>query len=246
MTYGNDILDNLSRELLKRNSDGNIKCFLVYGSLLVDARNANDADIIVVVEKFTPALSELLAHVLAEFEKVDFHVYLREEVEGDVSFFTREYVLEYLAKGLCLCGENIFKACFSEVTEAQYKESIFIRSVEHVQMTRKVFFSNAYDDGYKIRYIQKYSRRLSINTLLFLQKASYDELSALSYPQVLALMREHKLLQDETDPTGNPQLSLQENFDLFCALSRNLLDCRRSLAIPLTRVNRLMHFIGLK
>lgn len=205
----------------------NIICLLAYGSMLTDSKNASDLDIIIVVNSFNPSLDNLFKLLSEEFEKLDFHVYLQKEIEQNLSFFTREYVLEYLAKGLCLCGENIFKDKFSEVTEIQYKRSIFIRSVEHVQMVRKVFFSGKHNDEYKLKYLKKYILRLSINILLFNKIMSHTECSKMSLPDVLGIMEKENYISRKYLNSDRIPDSLEDSYNLFCVISENLLNCRK-------------------
>lgn len=228
MKSGGFDFTELRDKISKINEGGNnIVCLLAYGSILTDPKNASDLDIIIVVDSFNPSLFNLFKLLSEEFEKLDFHIYLQKEIEQNLSFFTREYVLEYLAKGLCLCGENIFKDKFSEVTDIQYKRSMFIRSVEHVQMVRKVFFSGKHSDEYKLRYLKKYILRLSINILLFNKIMSHSECSKMSLPDVLSIMEKKSYISRKYLNSERIPESLEESFKLFCAISENLFNCRK-------------------
>jgi len=152
-------------------------------------------------------------------------LYLQKEIDTDLSFFTREYVLEYLSKGLCICGKNIFKNKFEKIIETEYQKSILIRSTEHTQMVRKVFFSNIYSNEYKLKYIKKYILRLSVNILLFYKIKPYAELSILPYLEVMRLMKENLFIESEVVKLD----SLKESFGVFCIISSNLVGARFKL-----------------
>lgn len=222
-------LKSLKKDLEALKEETGLECFLVYGSLLQGVEHVNDLDIIVVVNKFTK--TQLIFDSIKKHfpdSKLDFHIYLKDEVEADVSFFTREYVLEYLSNGLCLCGENFFKEKFKEVTPEQYKESMFIRSVEHVQMVRKKIFSQELDEEQKLKFVRKYLLRLSINILLFSGIASHEKLSSMSLVEVMRTMKDSGFLI-EFDEHQIRTGSLEEVFGIFCRVSENLIFSRKKI-----------------
>lgn len=222
-------LENLKKDLEALRIETGLECFLIYGSLLKGIENANDLDVIVVVDTFkkTQSIFDALKKHFPD-SKLDFHVYTKDEIEGDVSFFTREYVLEYLAKGLCLCGENVFEKKFKDINPEQYKESIFIRSVEHVQMVRKTVFSASFNEEQKLRFVRKYLLRLSINILLFNGISSHENLNSMSLVEVLETLRKNNLLEGG-DMENTEESTLEETFALFCKISQNLLLSRKQV-----------------
>jgi len=215
-------IKNLQRDLEVLKQECRLRCFLVYGSLLQGVERPNDLDVIIVVDAFekTQAIFEAISKHFPE-SKLDFHIYLTEEVETGVSFFTREYVLEYLSKGMCLCGENLFKDKFEQVTLLQYKKSMFIRSVEHVQMVRKTLFSDTLSKERKLIFVRKYLLRLSINVLLFNNISSHEALSSMTLLEVLRLMKEFHFLTD-FDEKLLTEGSWEEVFNLFSTVSARL------------------------
>lgn len=212
----------------------NICCILLYGSALkkTSLEDIKDTDIIIVLDDIKSDITELFDYIFKNFHDTDFHLYAIAEIEGDLSYFTREYVLEYLSKGVCLYGENIFQNKFKEVTKQQYTESILIRSIEHTQMVRKIYFSEKYNLEYKTYYVKKYIVRLAKNILLYKGIMDYDRLDELTNEEVIRVLINNNLLDKRYDLPWDDhlkQVSIGLYYDLFCEIGTNLLNCRTEL-----------------
>jgi hypothetical protein len=118
------------------------------------------------------------------------------------------------------------------VTRKQYRRSILIRSIEHVQLVRKVFFTKKYSLEYKQFFLRKYIIRLSKNILLFKNVMSYDDLSVLTNTQILSIMKSHGLILDEFDLSRmKTKKDLVQDFKLFCDIGSNLIRCKKELGM---------------
>src|SRR3989344_2104068 len=136
-------LSEFQREVSSLPGKENTVCVLVYGTMATDSDIANDLDIVIVVKKVDFGLNALFELLSRQSKNLDFNVYSHEEILNDLSYYTREYKLEYLAKGVCIFGTNIFLEEFEKVNKFRYRQSILIRSIEHLQMVRqKYFFSS--------------------------------------------------------------------------------------------------------
>lgn len=217
----------LKIEISNLSCKDNICCFLLHGSIL-NQKKYNDADIIIIVKDINKDVSEFFQLVFRYFKNPDFHIYSIDEIENDISFFTRQYVMEYLAQAECIFGFNIFQSKFKKVTDLEYRSSILIRSIEHVQMVRKVYYSNKYDKEYKINYLKKYTIRLAKNILLFKRIYTYNYLSSLSYTQIKRLLIRNKLLEYRSLRL-NSKNSLNNHYNIFCSLGNNLIFCKKHL-----------------
>lgn len=160
-------------------------CVLLYGSAVSDSKNYNDLDGIIVVKKVTPELSSLFRLLEEHFAKLDFNIYTEYEVKNRISYLTREFKLEYLAKGICIFGKNIFATLYQSVTQKEYRLSIFIRSVEHLQMVRQKYFFGLKTEEEKFKYLYKYFFRISKNILLFYGKFTHITVNKLTNAEVL-------------------------------------------------------------
>lgn len=145
----------------------NLVCVLLYGSVTLNSENPDDLDGVVVVKQVVPQIKELFDLLKSYFDKLDFNIYSEYEVRNKISYFTREFKLEYVAKGICLFGENIFKEMYYNTTNKEYKLSILIRSIEHLQMVRQKYFFALKNEEDKFNYLNKYFLRTSKNILLF-------------------------------------------------------------------------------
>ena len=160
-------LIKLQNNILLTSSKDNIICVLIYGSILNDDYIANDLDAIIVVKKVDSTLKDIFILFSNTFKKLDIHIYSQDEISKGISFYTREFILEYLSKdGICIFGENIFKYEFSKINYFQYRESMLIRAVERLQMVRKKYFLSTDNNDEKIKYINKYFLRLAKNILI--------------------------------------------------------------------------------
>lgn len=223
-------LTKLKKELSSLPSSDNVRCFLLYGSIFKKKKSQiKDTDIIIVLNDISLNTDDLFAFIFKNFPQPDIHIYSVDEIEHDISFYTREFVLEYLAKAFCLYGENILITKFTSVTNQQYRESLFIRSIEYVQMGRKVYFSEKYDVTYKEYFLKKYSVRLARSILLFKGLARYDALDKLSDDQILKTLQQKNLLQENVYSKGIGLWSLEDCYRVFCGIGMNLIGSKNDL-----------------
>ena len=207
----------------------NILCVLVYGTIVNDSSTANDLDIIIVVKNVDSTLNELFKVLSKKYKNLDFNVYSQEEILNDLSFFTREFKLEYLAKGLCVYGENLFKKEFLKVTLYEYKQSILIRSIEYLQIVRQKYFSTALNSKEKLYFLEKYFLRISKSILLFKKVDNHSSVNSLNKDEIfkkLITIGVFDLL-----PDINNVKSIDEYFNLFYILSEALIKCKKEFSI---------------
>jgi len=157
---------NLKNDIKSLDSNRNIICLLLFGSVLFDSNNAKDFDIIIVVKKVDPGLKELIALFSSRYEKVDFDIFTQKKMIKNLSFYTREFKLEYLAKGLCVYGKNIFIDMWKKVNRYEYKQSLLIRNIEYLQLVRQKYYSSE-NELVKLAYLKKYFLRISKSVLLY-------------------------------------------------------------------------------
>ncbi|MEI7512319.1 MAG: hypothetical protein WCK01_02560 [Candidatus Uhrbacteria bacterium] len=218
----------------------NVECFLLYGSIFKKKRSdIKDTDIIIVLKDIRRNVDGLFCYIFKNFPNPDFHVYDVKEIERGTAFLTREYVMEYLSDALCLYGTNPFIKTYNDVSRLQYRRSVLIRSIEHVQMTRKVFYSKRHHVEYKLTYLRKYIVRLAKNLILFKGISSHAELDGLAYGYIMNILQKNGMLEKQRRILGVGEAALQANYDLFCSLSSNLIQCKeeldRALELPLLR-----------
>lgn len=157
-----------------------------------------------------------------KFVNPDVLVYKYNEIIQDLSYFKREFILEYLSKGLCLYGTNILKTKFEKITNKQYRESIVIRSAEHLQKVRTLYYNNSVDVEYKRNVIEKYIIRLSRNIIMLNGINTYDKLEMLSNEEVLDILYDNYLINHRCNDFDNSQKSLEYYFKLFNLIANNL------------------------
>jgi hypothetical protein len=152
-------------------------------------------------------------------------------VTKNVAFYSREYVLEYLSKGICLYGSNPFVDLYKNVTHEQYKNSIFIRTVYHVQTVRKVYLSQINTFEYKLNYLKKYIQRIGKNILMFMGLAEYDSLEKVSAEFLLSELIKHKLIKSAETEGFNDLKPLEYYYNIFTDLSNNLPELRKNIRV---------------
>lgn len=220
-----DLLD-LKRKISLLPHADNLVCFLVFGSILDSEKNVNDFDAIVIVKKVNSTLNELFRLLASRYKQLDVNIYAREEVLNNLSFYTREFKLEYLVQGLCLLGENMLTDVYSRVTEYEYEQSMFIRSVERMQTVRQKCLSGSLTPQKKITYIKKYLLRIS-RSILILQ-GSEDNLSAnkLQQSEINKKLVEIGILDPSLD--FKKIKTPDEYFNFFnSVISKALIKCRK-------------------
>ena len=203
----------------------NVSSIVLYGSMYkkIFEIDIHDTDLIIVVKDPQNDFSELFIYLRGIFKNLDFHIYTEKEIEANIPFHTREYVLEYLAKGICLYGENCFPGLYKKVTSEQYKQSIFIRTIAHIQMVRHVYFSNKHNFEYKIFYLKKYIQRIGKNMLLFLDVSDYDSLERISAEHLFSELTKNGLITKSPTEGFNDFKLLDFYYHIFCDLSEKII-----------------------
>lgn len=217
-------LINLKTKISNLPITDNLVCFIVFGSTTISSKNPDDLDAIVVVKRVDSVLENLFSMLKEKYSKLDINIYALEEVENKISFYTREFKLEYLSKGICLYGNNIFIKEFNKVTSYEYKQSILIRSIEHLQLVRQKYLTSASNDECKVKYLKKYFLRISKNILLFKGIFDHSSVSNLPETEIYRKLVEVKLF--DKMPQLNTKVSLFEEFE---QISRALIYCREEL-----------------
>ncbi len=167
--------------------------------------------------------SELFQYLGKIFKNLDYFIFTEEELNKQVAFYTREYVLEYLSKGIPLYGVNPFVDIYKKVSLVEYKRSIFIRTVAHIQLVRKVYTSSRNSFDYKLSYIKKYILRIGKNVLLFSELSDYDTLDNVSPEQLLKELHKHGFLDNYQINDFNALRPLDFFYNVFCDLSEKVL-----------------------
>ena len=217
-------LIDLKTKILNVCTDDNLVSFIVFGSTALSAENPNDLDAIVVVKKVDSTLLNLFGILKESYAKLDVNIYTVEEVKNNISFYTREFKLEYLSKGVCLFGDNIFIEQFNKVTNFQYKQSILIRSIEHLQLVRQKYLTSTLNEDQKTKFLKKYFLRISKNILLFKGVFSHSDVNRLAEGEIYNKLIELKLFD------AIPQLDIEVSlFDEFRQISKALACCKQEL-----------------
>ncbi len=224
-TIRKDLLD-LKRKILLLPHADNLVCFLIFGSILNSEKNVNDFDAVVIVKKVDSTLNELFKLLKRKYKKLDVNIYAQEEVLNNLSFYTREFKLEYLAHGLCLLGKNILASEYSRVSEYEYKQSMLIRSIERLQMVRQKYLSASLTPQEKIVYVKKYLLRIS-RSVLILQGLENDlSVNKLQQDEINQRLAETGVLDSSLN--SKKAKTPDEYFDFFdSVISKALIKCKK-------------------
>ncbi|HAS80473.1 MAG: hypothetical protein UR25_C0001G0076 [Candidatus Nomurabacteria bacterium GW2011_GWE1_32_28] len=219
---------NLKKEIRNLKDKKKILSVIIYGSAISNKKKVNDLDGIIVVKEVNSSLLPFFNLLNTKYEKLDFNIYTYEELIKKISFYTREFKLEYLAKGNCIYGENLLKKEFSKISKFEYRHSLLIRTIEHLQMVRHKFFTSKIDDDQKRVYLEKYFWRISRNLLLFKGEHNHTSVNKLSQKDILKKLYTLKLY--DYVPKINSQLTLDEFFDCFVLISKAIIECRKEIS----------------
>lgn len=224
----------MSEEFLKLKNDieslllqDNLVSFLLYGSVLTSRNNAYDLDGIIIVKKVDDSLKSLFKLLENKYKKLDFNIYTEDEILSNLSFYTREFKLEYLAKSLCLYGNNILEQEFLKVDNFKYRQSILIRSIEHMQLVRQKYFLSLDPDSVKLVYLKKYLIRICKNILLFKGAYNHTEVNLLEEDEIEKVLAEHEILLSSI--SLKDLNSAEEYFISIQSLSSVLVKCKEEL-----------------
>ena len=210
----------------------NISAIYLYGSIYKEIHRADihDTDMTIVIKDDTVDISELFDLLHTYFEQMDFHLYTETEIEHDLSFFTRGFVVEYITKGLCIYGDNILEKYNTSVSKEKYRQSIFIRSMEYVQLVRRVYYSFDHNFDYKISYLKKYTTRLARCVILMKGYATWDELERLTPNQILRILYDNKHLSLEYSIYKNDlEKPIEYYYRILCEIATSLHTLRKDL-----------------
>lgn len=215
---------NLKNDIKSLTCSKNIVCILLFGSILFDRHNANDFDVIIVVKKVNFGLKELMLLFSSKYEKIDFDIFTSKEITEDLSFYTREFKLEYLSNGLCIYGKNIFINEWKKVNEYKYKQSLLIRNIEYLQLVRQKYYSNE-NELMKIVYLKKYFLRISKSLLLYWGMDNYASVNKLKSEEVIEKLLNTKIINKRLHFVQDQTLNYL--FDSFEILSGALIKCKK-------------------
>lgn len=220
----NEDLLKLQKEILRLPNRDNLVCILIFGSVITNKSAAHDLDIIIVCKNVNNSLISLFELLENQYRNIDFNLYSFEEIKGNISFYTREYKLEYLVKGTCVFGKNIFIDEYLKINNLQYKQSILIRSIEYLQMVRKSYFSKSTNLDHKFYFLKKYLLRILKNILLFKGVDNHNSVNKLDQNELF-----HKLFKlggIKIMPKLDRINTLHDYFNLFCIVSDALIKCK--------------------
>lgn len=215
----------LQKEIEYLPSRENLVSVLVYGTMITESDFANDLDIVIVVNQVNTSLNALINILTKYSQNLDFNVYTHKELVNNLSYFTREFKLEYLAKGVCIYGSNIFEQEFKKVDNFKYRQSILIRSIEHMQMMRQKYFSPSFSPEQKFNYLKKYFLRISKNILLFKGVDSHTSVNKLSDGDVMKKL--YNLGMFSSVPNLENIVDADEYCGLFDLISDALIRCKK-------------------
>ncbi len=151
----------------------------VYGSFLYKDFSG-DLDLIMVMKKYDSKLIKLIEIIQNVYGDVDLDVYTEEEIKTGLPYRSKEFKLEYLAKSKCIMGDpNLFIGLFSDISIADYKNSILVRTVDHIQKVRLKYTDATILRRDKIKFIRKYYFRILKNILLYSDYGNYTTVNDL-------------------------------------------------------------------
>ncbi len=203
----------------------NLVSVLVYGTTVSSNDIANDLDVVIVAKKVDSSLKTLFELLSSESKNLDFNLYSKEEFFNDLSYYTREFKLEYLAKGFCVYGINIFEQEYRKVNKYSYRQSILIRSIEYLQMVRQRYFSAFFDPDQKLRYFKKYFLRISKSILLFKGVCDHSSVNNMADSEIMGNLFDLGIFS--VLPNLEEARTLEEYFNLFDIISDALIKCKK-------------------
>lgn len=223
-----DFLD-LQRKINLLSSKENLVTVLIYGSAVSGTTTAGDFDVILVAKRVDSTLKEIFDLFNSRYINLDLDAYSEKEITNHFSFYTREFKLEYLAKGLCVYGVNVFKKELLHVDDYQYRQSILVRSIEHLRMVRRRYFSVSGTYNERLNFIKKYFLRISRNILLFKRVGDHSFVYNLNQTEVFKKLIELNMLN--VTPNIEEINNLDELFSLFGVLSEALIKCKKEFDV---------------
>lgn len=185
--------DNLKefKKILDHNKDllKEIDGMYLYGSFLYKDF-AGDLDIILIIKNYDYSVVKLVGVLEDRYKDLDLDIYTTDEIKSGLEYYRKEFRLEYLAKSKCVIGDpDLFINMHRNVGKEEYKSSIIVRSVDHVQKVRLKYTSSTTLSRDKIKYIKKYYFRILKNLLLYCECGDYDYVNDLLEENIITIAK---------------------------------------------------------
>lgn len=219
-----DLILNLKEDLKKIDCIKNIECVILFGSAVYNFDCAKDLDIIIVVKKIDHKIKDLFFLFEKYKIKIDFDLFTVEEIRNNLSFYNREFKLEYLAKGIPIIGNNIFIEEYKNINIYSYKNSILVHLIDYLQKIRLSYFGH-FDEIEKISYLRKYYFRILKGVLLFYGVGDHTYVNNLKDEDVVLRIQDLGFSIN----TSINFLNLNDLFDRFQTVGEIIVICMKDL-----------------
>ena len=217
----------IRRKLLSEKIVKYIECFIIYGSSVKNLNTSYapaDTDICIVLNDRDIDLELLSEFLYNNFEKPDFTIYFRDEIDSGLPFTDKGagvFSLEYFSHGFSIYGQNIFKEKLLALDKNAYIESHLSKILEYILRIRNEYISKESSYQAKKRFINKYIIRILRSIFLSSGIANYEELQDLSREQLIEISIKKNIIPQNTVVNFD---SLKEMFVLFENINRYVLD----------------------
>lgn len=213
-------LEAVREKLGKQPFTDKLVCVVLFGSSTRRIDPPKDTDICIVLKDADIDRDSLSRFIFDNFKNPDYTIYTEEEVNSSLPFVdvgNGVFALEYLARGHCIFGRNIFSEKLRAMDPEAYKESLLRKAFEYILRLRIVLFSEAHDSDYKFNYFQKYVTRLARMVLLYQGYASYDNIDSFTRMELLKFAEQKKILSlpGADDPTLENYIRIFEDIDRY-------------------------------
>ncbi|MCX6716488.1 MAG: hypothetical protein NTV72_01025 [Candidatus Taylorbacteria bacterium] len=181
-------IEIIKENIKKQEFSKKVCCFIIFGSSIRTTGTPKDSDIAIVLNDLDVDVNEISSFIFDNFINPDFTIYLKDEIESKLPFVdvgNGFFALNYLARGICIYGKNIFKEKLEKIDVVKYKESLLTKAFEYILRLRIVYFSQKYDESYKFDYFQKYVTRLIRMILLYREYLNYDNIDNFTRVELL-------------------------------------------------------------
>lgn len=204
-----------------------IECFIIYGSSVKNLNTSYvpaDTDICIVLNDRDIDLELLSEFLYNNFEKPDFTIYFRDEIDSSLPFTDKGagvFSLEYFSHGFSIYGQNIFRDKLLTLDRSIYIESHLSKILEYILRIRNEYISKESSYQAKKRFINKYIIRILRSIFLSSGIANYEELHDLSKEQLIQLSIKENIIPQNTVANFD---SVKEMFVLFESINHYVLD----------------------
>lgn len=204
-----------------------IDCFIIYGSSI---KNINpsytpaDTDICIVLNDRKIDLELLSEFLYNNFEKPDFTIYFRDEIESKLPFTDKGagvFSLEYFSHGFSIYGQNIFRAKLLALDREAYIASHLSKILEYILRIRNEYTSKENSYQFKKRFINKYIIRILRSIFLSSGIATYEQLQDISRGELIDMAIKENILPENIIVNFD---SPKELFVLFEHINQYILD----------------------